>query len=556
MLALSNEPTGANMRRPIAVIFALAAALPACTGAVGSDSSGGAAGSSSSGGPGSGAGAASEGMGPARPGATMLRRLTNREYRNTLQALLSLPTAPKDALGSDPLSKAGFDNFASQLIVSPTIAAEYAANASALIEGWQAPACAQQESDCARDFVTAFGKKAFRRPLLQEEINRYTALFADERTRSDYPSSIAQVMETMLQSPKFLYRTELGSASDGTQRRLTSHEVASALSYLFTASMPDDELFAAADANALQTPSEIEAQARRLLTLPAARVALRDFIFFYAGITRLSEIIKNADAYPEFSAALQAAMQEESRQFVDAVLWDGSGTFKSLMTEPSTFVNGDLAALYGLPPPSDASSFVKATPPHRAGLLTQPSVLAAHSKADQSFPILRGKFLRVGVLCQNLPAPPQTVPEAPEPTPNATTRERFAQHSSDPACSGCHTLIDPLGFAFENYDGIGKYRDTENGKPIDASAEVTSTLGLDGKYVGAVELANKVAGSIDAQQCFALQAFRWTFGRYDAGDEANLANELQKDLGADGLDIKELFVRLVKSDVFMSRTFD
>lgn len=551
-------PATLSVVRPLYTFIAVWSLTGGCSGAVrstdsGDDGAGGGAGTSEQTG---GAGSNGSAAGPARAAPTMLRRLTNTEYRNTLVALLSLPQSPKDSLSADPLSKAGFDNFSSQLTVSTTTAAQYAALSESLVSAWKAPACAGAETDCAKTFVASFGKKAFRRPLSDTELQRYVALYTDERTRGTHAGALGQVVETMLQSPKFLYRSELGNPADGANRKLTPYEVATALSYLFTGSMPDDELFAAADADALRTPAQIEKQARRLLGLPAAKSTLRGFIEAYAGITRLSEITKNAETYPQFTAALHSAMKEETSRFIDSVLWEGDGTFKSLLTNTTTFVNADLAKFYGLPGAADPTTFVKATPLHRAGLLTRPAVLAAHSKANESFPILRGKFVRVALLCQNLPAPPKVVPKAPEPAANATTRERFAQHASDPACSGCHRLIDPLGFGFENYDGIGQYRETESGKPIDAAGVITDTIDLDGPFMGAVELSQKLASSAEAQQCFALQAFRWMFGRYDADDEAKIAEAAQTALSREGLNIKDLFVSLAKTDAFASRTFE
>lgn len=275
--------------------------------------------------------------------------------------------------------------------------------------------------------LLAFGKRAFRRPLSPDEEQRFVALYADERTRSDHAGSLGQIVETMLQSPKFLYRSELGLTTDGVQRKLTQYEVASELSYMFTASMPDDSLFVAADTNALQTPAQIEAHARRLLKLPTARTTLREFVSAYAGVSRFAELPKSAKVYPAFTPALRAAMQDETNQFIDGVLWEGDGTFKTLMSAPYSYLNVTLAKFYGVSDPGKGDTLVKTmlNPAQRAGLLTHASVLAAHSKTDESFSILRGKFVRMGLLCQTLPPPPKVVPPAPQVVPTTTTRERW-----------------------------------------------------------------------------------------------------------------------------------
>lgn len=220
-------------------------------------------------------------------------------------------------------------------------------------------------------------------------------------------------------------------------------------------------------------------------------------------------------------------------------------------------MNSDLASFYGITDPGQGVALVKTvlTPSERMGLLTQASVLAAHSKPGESSPVKRGKFVRVGLLCQPLPAPPAIVPTLQPPQPNLTTRERFAQHSTDAACSGCHHLIDPLGFGFENYDGVGQFRSTESGKPVDASGAVTGSLDIDGPYTGAIELSNKLAVSQEAKQCLALRAYGWAFGRSGVDGERPVVNSMVEPLAANGLDIRELMLAITQSNNFLFRTF-
>jgi hypothetical protein len=560
-----GEPSARRSTRPAAALAIAAVAFFwfACTGRI--DSSAGATGASGVGGTGTGPhGGTSGGVVGATdttvaPGPATIRRLTNDEWRRTVQALLGLPMPRTDAFEADPINKAGFDNFASDLSVSPTLATRQAAMVAELAKSFAAPPCAGgDEPACAKSFITSFGKRAFRRPLGAAEIDRYAALYADERTRGPHAQGISQIVETMLQSPHFLYRFELGVGTAGSARRLTAYEVASALSYLFTGSMPDEALFVAADANQLQTAAQLEAQARRLLALPAARERLRGFLTAYAGITRLDEQTKSADVYPAFTPELRGAMRTETERFIDDVL-AGEGTFKALLTAPSSYVNASLARLYGLPnPPGDAAAFTKTTldPAQRMGLLTHASVLAAHAKADESSPVLRGKFIRVGLLCQSLPAPPKVVPKPPQPTADATTRERFAQHSSDPACTGCHKLIDPLGFGLERYDGIGAWRASENGKPVDARGEMTGTADVDGPYDGGIELAKKLAASADARRCLALQAYRWANGRFELDGERDVVARIEQALAPAGLRIADVLVAIATADNFTRRTLE
>ncbi len=494
-------------------------------------------------------------------GPSALRRLTNAQYRKSISQLLPTP-APTDALEQEPLSQTTRyqDNNSAALTVSSILASQYAGIADKVVKAYQVEPCVgASETACGDTFIQSFGKRAYRRPLSASESQRYQALFAGELARTGYTGAVTQIIETMLQSPNFLYRFELGDASQGAKRSLSAYEVASELSYLLTDSLPDAALFAAAEGGGLVTAAERETQARRLLTSEDAKPTLRHFLEMFVATSRLEDLPKAADIYPEYTPELNASMKLETQKFIDSVLWEGDATFNTLLTANYTFANSSLAALYGLPDPGQGSTLVK-TPLNsdgqRLGILTQGSVLAQHSKAFESFPIARGKFVRIGLLCQPLPSPPKNLAVMPvAPDPSLTTRERFSAHSANPACSGCHTLIDPVGFGMENYDGIGKYRTTENGKPVDASGNFTSTLDIDGPFQGGPALATKIAGSLEGKQCLTLQAYRWAFGRDESSAERGVVNTIAQELAAGGLNIKDVTVAIAKSDNFVFRTF-
>lgn len=493
------------------------------------------------------------------PGPTALRKLTNEEYRNSLQDLLGLPAPPTDALQPETWTL-GYDNFASAGTVSATIGGQYAEIAARLAA--EAPLatlapCASpaKESDCANSFITSFGKRAHRRPLNAEETQAYRRIYDLVRKTGTFAEGIKLVAEVMLQSPYFLYRSEYGTS--GAKRTLTPYEVASELSYTFLGTMPDAELMAAADNNALATPAQLETQARRLLKSPRARATLRRFVNQWLTVNSITGVQKNLSKFPMFDDKLKSAMLAESAGVVDSVLWEQDGSVKTLLTTPFSFINSALAELYGVPDPGKGDVLVKTTlnAAERSGILTHPAVLAVHSKQDDSFPIARGTFLRVRMLCQALPPPPKNVNlSPPAPDPNLTTRERFARHSADPACAGCHALIDPVGFGLEGYDAIGRFRTTENGRPIDASGVLTDT-DVDGPYTGGVELARKLASSALVRQCAAVQAARWVYGRAEIETDKQLAATIDTQLGAEGMNIREMLIALVKSESFLTRTF-
>ncbi len=497
---------------------------------------------------------------PTGPARGVLRLLTNEEYRNTVKDVLKLGTVPTDTLQTESRSES-YKNFSDALSVSNTLGGQYANLAkrvAAEITDFQALApCAQGASprDCANTFVRSFGKNAFRRPLTEAEVQGYLTMFDGELTRTSYNEGIRLMVEDVLQSPNLLYRFELGTPA-GSTRVLDSYETATLLSYMLSTTAPDPELLAAADVKALG-PAERESQARRLLTLQPARDAVRSFVRQWTQIDAITSINKDAAIYPTFTPELWTSMIVETNRFIDSVIWEGDGSFKTLMTSSSSFADGPLAAHYGTNTNSPAGTLVPVAldPSQRMGLLTQGSVLGSHSKAGESFPIARGKLVRERFLCQKLQPPPaalKIVPVAAD--PNRTARERFEAHSSNPGCAGCHSLIDPVGFGLESYDGVGQFRTMDNGKPINAAGMLTATTDIDGPFTG-VELSQKLSTSKEAQDCFSLQAMEWAFGRFTLKNDTDraLATAITTQMPA-GLDVKEALIGIIKSDAFTTRS--
>jgi len=488
-----------------------------------------------------------------------MRRLTNDEYRTTVQDLLGLAAPPADPLLPDTRAL-GYSNFSSALTVSAVIGSQYATMATRLageaaistLAPCVAPAA---EADCASAFIDGFGKQVHRRPLTSAEQQAYRGVYDLTRTTDTYDAGIRRVLEAMFQSPALLYRMEYGVGT--AERALSAYEVASELSYLFIGSKPDSELMQAADANALSTPAQVEAQARRLLALPRAHANVVKFLEEWFLVSDSAGLLKDVSLFPDFASTQRAAMDASATRFVDSVMWEGDGTVKTLLSSPFAFVNSSLAQVYGVPDPGMGDTLVKTdvSSMQRAGMLTMPLLLALQAKDNESAPVRRGKFVRTRMLCQELPPPPPNVKiDPPAADPNLTTRERFAAHSASPACSGCHSIIDPIGFGLEAYDAIGTYRTVENGRPVDSSGELTGT-DVDGKYTGGVELATRLATSALVRQCAATQAARYTFGRDTIATDTQLAATLDTQLGASGMDVREVLVAITKSASFTTRTF-
>jgi hypothetical protein len=249
-------------------------------------------------------------------------------------------------------------------------------------------------------------------------------------------------------------------------------------------------------------------------------------------------------------------MLAETTDFADYVIRHGDGRLETLLTAPFSIIEGPLYELYGVAattsPNGDPTTPLDES--QRAGILTHASVMAAQAHSEQTSPVLRGLFVRQSLLCQPMPPPPADVNNTPPPPdPNATTKERFNEHTQDPACAGCHLLIDPVGWGFEQYDAIGRYRTMEGSNPVDARGEITGTADADGEFDGAVELAQLLAGSEQVGECVAKQWFRFAFGRSEV-EEDTCSIATTHSLFADaGYDIRELLLTIVVSDTFRHR---
>ena len=495
------------------------------------------------------------------PGPTPFRRLTRDEYDNTVRDLLGDETRPARDFPADE-TLGGFASGASVSLVqteqymsaAERLAATAVADLPALLPC--DPATAGEDA-CARQFIEELGLRAWRRPLSAAELDGLVGLYGTTKELDGFAASIELVIAAILQSPFFLYRVELGGVHEGAGDvvQLTDYEMATRLSYLLWNTMPDDALFAAAARGELGDPDAIAAQARRMLLDTRAQAAARNFFRQWLGIVQLEEVGKDEALFPEWSPALARKMRTEAMTFVDHVMWEGDGRFETLLTGAFTFVDEELAAVYGIDGVTGTEMVrVDLDPSQRAGILTQPGVLAINSNANQTSPVYRGKFVREQILCQHLPDPPDDLMVVPpDPDPGLTTRERFDQHRVDPSCSGCHQLMDPIGFGFESYDAIGRWREMENDLAIDDSGEVVGTADADGAFNGAVELGHRLAGSAQARACFATQWYRYTVGRTEtAADDCAIAEVYEAFDASDG-NILDTIVAITRTDAFRYR---
>ncbi len=487
------------------------------------------------------------------PGPAPTRRLTRFEYDNTIRDLLGDASAPGKQLPPDEAAL-GFDNNAEARSVTEILADGYMKVAEQVarraVEHLDTLVPCPPSLGCAESFVRTFGKRAWRRPLDARERTRMLRVF--ERGE-DFATGIRLVVQTFLQAPQFLYRIERGTPV-GTRVRLTPYEIATRLSYLLWASMPDEALLVAAADGKIETQEQIASQARRMLADPKALAQIKHFHDQWLDLDRIDEIHKDKKVVKGYKPELRELFRGETHAFLEQVMVRGDGSLTAMLTAPYSFMNAGLAKYHGLTGPAgEVFERVNLDPTQRAGLLTQAGLLSVLAKNNQTSPVERGKFVRERLLCTTPPPPPPNAEvKPPEPDPRLTTRERFAEHVEDVGCAKCHRMMDPIGFGFENYDAIGRWQAQENGKPIDNAGEVVDS-DVAGEFHGAVELAHKLAQSRDVRSCVVKNWFRYGFGRSEEPADSCTMEALGKSFEGSGLSVRELLVALTQTEAFLWR---
>lgn len=353
--------------------------------------------------------------------------------------------------------------------------------------------------------LETFASTAFRRPLLSEERERYRAL--DEEL----------AVQLVLTSANFLYRDETVS--------LSQFRLASALSYFLWGSPPDTHIRSLAATGHLDNEEGLSETIELMLSDPRAQVQMKDFAIQWLGVEGVLTIDKG---HHESFDAMRQSIYKEAGNFVSDVFFE-QGKVDELLTQP-------------IDPVDDIYERVD------AGILGLPAVLSAYAHSDQTSPVMRGLFVREKLLCQSLGAPPADAGGVPDVDPNASTRERFAQHADDPGCAGCHQFIDPIGFGFEHYNEIGVWRESDGGHPIDASGHILGVdrLGDDsgGSFQSLPELAQYIAESKQFQRCVSDHMMRFAIGREEGQCTAYQAATN---------DVQALIKNLIMSESFLRR---
>jgi hypothetical protein len=507
-----------------------------------------------------------------------LRRLSDEQYRNVIGDLFGAPLATPLLAGSmfpPTVIKGGFASDANANVVNTDQSNAIEDNAERIASTILAAPdkylrallpCAlpatytdAQVDACVGAFIAKFGQRAYRRPLTGHETGLARRVYDLVRPSQGAIAAWVSVVQYFVQAPALLYRVERGAGASPDVPglvRLTDHEMATRLSFLFLNGAPDAALLDAAAAGALSTSAQVSAQARRLMQDPRFVDAMGAFHRDWLHVFELAATTKDPAAFPDFTPAVEASLLRENTELGRAVFADPAASLRSLLVAAEVPVNATLAAYYGAAAPgATAAAWVKAAVPHRSGLLTSGAVMAALSKANRSNPIHRGAFVRTTVMCDTLPGLPANVDTAGPLQDTAglpTARQRLAPLTTRADCKGCHLQINPSGFALENYDGAGKWRDQEGGAAIDASGSLDVGNGPV-SFSTSAELLSLLAGSDKVRDCYALQWLRAALGRLEAPEDACSIATLKSAVVKTRGDLRELLVALTQTDAFLYR---
>jgi len=532
---------------------------------------------------------------PALPAdSAPLRRMTNRQFENAVRDLFA-PLSPWVTPGALPpeLAIRGLENNAAVNTATPglaeawfTVTTEVAEQVAAEFDA--VSDCSADDATCVRAWFRDFVPRAWRRPVEARELDEVIAVFDEQAARFGARAATELTLIFVLLSPDFLYFPEFGGAPvpGSTGVPLTAYEVASRLSVLLWNSVPDARLLQLAASGALLDRDVVAAEAWRMLADDRAHDAVLNFYRQHLDFDAIGSNSLDFETYfggnEDDSAsdflhiALQPAMRIEAEVFIDRHVFEREGTLASLLTSTQTWVTPDLAdTVYGVDVDtgrrsvswfSDALVFsefeledglypLRLDPMQRAGVLTMAGFLNAHGKPIHPSPVLRGVFVMERFLCTTPPPPPDDVPPLDEgdDVEIRTNRDRYAHHTSNPACASCHLPIDGAGFPFEIYDSLGRYRTTDNGYPVDASGQLIGT-DVDRPVSDAVDLAHLLASSRTVHDCHVTWWVRHALGRDVTLEDRELLERLQDGFWASGGDIPELIVNIAASHSFRHRS--
>lgn len=497
------------------------------------------------------------------PAESRLSRLTQSQYRNSIHDVFGEDVVVPAALEPDASIEGLIAVGTTRTTISPWgteqyETASYSIAAQAMEPGAVRDAivtctpASTSDVACASETLGALGRRLWRRPLTADELGVVVGIASDSaETLGDFYDGLEFGIATLLQSPYFLFRVELGEPDpdDSSRLRYSDYEMASRLSYFLWNTTPDDELLAAAERGELTSDDALREHAQRLLDSPRARDAVRSLFTDMYELYELDALVKDPTVFTHFSSEVGPAAREETLMVLEDLIFEQRGDFRDVFTTRKTFVNRKLASIYNVAAPTregfGALEWDDNAP--RGGLLTHVSILALNSHPVASSATLRGKFIRQKVLCGVIPPPPANLDTSiPEPSGDTPTlRDRVAEHLEGEVCRGCHLLMDPMGLGLENYDALGRYRTTDNDVVIDPSGDV------DGEpYADQLDLGRVLAQSEDVSRCLVKHVFRYANNRMENNYERELIDHIDTRFEASGNDVLELMLDVVMSPGF------
>lgn len=506
--------------------------------------------------------------GPATEGGPVaLRRLTSQQYVQSVHDVLGSDIVVPSRVEPDTRVEGLLGVGASFVSVTPSGFEKYEAAATAIAEqalgselrgsilSCEPSSTTAADDVCAREFIETIGRRLFRRTLSEDEVGTRVAVAAGSADElGDFYAGLELALTSLLVSPNFLFRVEEiePDPGDASRLRLTSTSVATRLSYLVWNSTPDDELLDAAESGDLLDPTNLTAQASRLLDSPKAEAGIRAFFSDLLTFRQIDEglVRKSPTDFPAFTLTLAGDSKEQTLRTIVDHLVTKELDMRELYTTRSTFLTPSLSSVYAVPFRGEWGPYEFVEDGPRAGLLSHVSLMAVNAHPGRSSATLRGKFVREVLLCQTIPDPPANVDfSIVENTDGEfkTARQRLGEHVTNDACAGCHQLMDPIGLAFENFDAIGAFRMQENGVTIDASGE------LDGQsYDDAIGMGQALRDHESLGPCMTRNLYRYAVGHDPVSGEQPLLIFLNEAFADSGYRWGSLIGTLVLSDGFLA----
>ncbi|HTM45681.1 MAG TPA: DUF1592 domain-containing protein [Polyangiaceae bacterium] len=494
-----------------------------------------------------------------------LRRLTLTQYRNSITDLFGAGALPTTQFEADSALSGFVSIAAARLALSATITEQFESAALEIAHAVLSDVTARAallgctpagatDDTCTSAFLGKIGRRAWRRPLTATELSGLTALVNPIQTSlNDFYGGLEYGIAALLESPHFLYREEISSSDPANPGlgKFDDYELATRLSFFLWNTTPDDALLDAADAHQLTSTDGFNTQVSRLLASPRSTDAVKNFFTEYFRLTDLDHLPQLPTTFPQNTATVGPAMREETARFMANIALTPNTDYRTMFDSRDTFVNSELAQLYGLPAVA-GTDFVPVTLPDsgmRAGFLGQASFLALNAHATGTSPTYRGKFIQEMLRCVNIPPPPMNVPPLPDDANAATEtmRQKLEMHRSVDPCRTCHAIMDPMGLAFENFDAMGSFRTMDVGQMIDPSGD------LDGQpFAGPRELETLLRNDAKVGECAARNLYRYALGHVEGaeGNEAPAINQIVAAFSGSQFQFTSLVQAIVTSPAF------